>query len=869
MNILTLQGSPRTKGDSIWIAKEDKSATEAAGHEVVLVPAALIYYFTLSTQIQKPVQRFYSVKKPTNMKKRSAAFIALAKGYFVCNLILILGIFAFFLSEAKAQDLLQLKKLWQEPTQEYRMKTWWFFGYERTDDEGIKDDVEALKDAGFGGVVYYDQNHAKDARANGAEDAFSLEWWRHLQLAASEAKRVGLSFELNISNGYCAGGRWIDPEHAMQRVASAEAIATMGSDGQWIIESGDTAISGPEGYVRDIALIAIPYQEDGKMHHITARYNAKGKGRNGAMQGPGSVSAKFTGYGFETLPDIGTLQVSDDSTTWRDVVTLQPMYRSQGGYFVRTNAFPATEGRYWRINYTGDQRLKEWHVGSAPKLDRWEERAALQSDFAEAELTPAYDADEIIHPINMKDVKVGQRYRLLRLAAVLTNAKSKHGRQNLLGYECDKLSEEAANLHWDSYIQVLLDSLPRGTVSGITMDSHEGGSQNWTPRMLDEFRQRQGYDFTPYLPTLAGYIVESTERTEQVLYDYRQTIAQLIQEKYFGTFQRRALEQGLTFTAQAIGNALCITGDAISVKQAVEKPQGEFWAYQQQGAYDVKDCSSAAHLYGKPIASAEAMTDAKYTNTPADLHRVASIAFSMGAQEFVVCATPHIPYAETPSQPYNPNRDYAINRSNPRWNDLKPVWLQAARSMVMLRQGKAAPDVLIFLGDDVPIKTITSRLPQSIDGLDWDVCTGDALKHRLQAKDGRLTTPDGIEYKALLIADKAHINAESQAQIDAFRKAGVPILRSGESIARPLEILTHRESVTHTHRKTADSELFYLANLEDAATTVRFRLQDTPKKVSVWHNLTGRRHTLTSNNDSTFTLTLHPCESVCLTYVGR
>ena len=745
------------------------------------------------------------------------------------------------------------------------MKTWWFFGYERTDDAGIMADVESLRDAGFGGVVYYDQNHAKDARANGAEDAFSPEWWRHLRLAATEAKRAGLSFELNISNGYCAGGRWIDPEHAMQRVACAEAIATMGSDGQWMIESGDTTISGPEGYVRDIALIAIPYREDGKMRHITARYNAKGKGRNGAMQGPLSASAEFTGYSFETLPDIGTLQVSDDSTTWRDVVTLQPMYRSQGGYFVRTNAFPATEGRYWRINYTGDTKLKDWHVGSAAKLDHWEERAALHSDFAEEERTPAYDADEIIHPLNIKDVQVGQKVRLMRLAAVLTGAKSKHGRQNLLGYECDKLSEEAANLHWDSYVQMLLDSLPQGAVSGITMDSHEGGSQNWTPRTLDEFRQRQGYDFTPYLPTLAGYIVESVGRTEQVLYDYRQTIAQLIQEKYFDTFQRRASEQGLTFTAQAIGNALCITGDAISVKQAVDKPQGEFWAYQRQGAYDVKDCSSAAHLYGKPIASAEAMTDCEYRHTPADLHRVASIAFSMGAQEFVVCATPHIPYEHT-AEPYVAGREYAINRSNPHWEQMKPVWLQAARSMVMLRQGKAAPDVLIFLGDDVPIKTITNRLPKDIDDLDWDVCTGDALIHRLQVKDGRLVTPDGVEYKALLIADKAHVNAESQAQIEAFRKAGVPILRSGESIVRPLEILTQRESVVHTHRKTSFGELFYLANLEDTATTVRFRLQDNPRKVNVWRNLTGSRHTLKSNNDGTFTLTLQPCESVFMDY---
>ena len=777
-----------------------------------------------------------------------------------------------------------LEKLWRNPTRDYRMKTWWFFGFEHTSDEGITADVKALSKAGFGGVVYYDQNHANDPKANGAEDAFSPEWWRHLRFAAAEARRNGLTFELNISNGYCAGGKWIDPEHAMQRVKAAEMVMVKGSDGEWLTERGDLNILGPEGYVSDIALIAMPCRDDGKMRHVTARYNAKGKGRNGAMQGPlGKNGDNFTGYGFTTLPDVGTLQVSDDSTVWRDVATLGPMYRSQGGYFVRTTAFPATEGKFWRVCPVGDASLKEWHVGGEAMLDRWEERTALHSDFAEGEETPDYLPSEVVNPqenvvclkpsmamvenpaVILPSDSANTKWRIIRLASVMTGAKSKHGRQNLIGYECDKLSEEAANLHWNSYIQVLLDSLPTGTVSGITMDSHEGGSQNWTPRMLEEFHKRQGYDFSPFLPVLAGYVVESTEKTEQVLYDYRQTINALIRDNYFGTFQRRAEQQGLDFTAQAIGNALCITGDAISVKQVVGKPQGEFWTYQRQGAYDVKDCSSAAHLYGKPVASAEAMTDCEYKDTPADLHRVAGIAFSMGAQEMVVCATPHIPLART-DKPYIAGREYAINRSNPKWRQMKPVWEQAARSMVMLRQGKAAPDVLIFIGDDVPIKTISSRLPDGIGQLDWDVCTGDALKNRLVAKDGKLCTPDGVEYRALLIADKAHACRETQKLIDGFMEAGVPVLCSGESIVPPLQMEEGMEAVVHTHRKTENEELFYIANIEDEETPIRFRLQAMPQKVCVWHNLSGKKRYLKCQEDGSFSLTLKPCESVFLTF---
>ena len=269
-----------------------------------------------------------------------------------------------------------LQQLWQNPTNDYRVKTWWFFGYEHTTDEGITADVEALRNAGFGGVVYYDQNHRStkapskqeqsQARLNSAEreearpevknlpdgtpdEGFSPEWWHHLRFAASEARRVGLSFEINISNGYCAGGRWIDADHAMQRVACGKLRVTGGKK----ISAELPAITGPEGYVRDIAVLAVPYRGDGRMRHVTVRYAAHGKGRNGAMQGPGIVGGdgSFSGYGFKALPDVGTLQVSNDSLTWRDVVTLEVMYRSQGVYPVRTNAFKATAGRYWRIKH--------------------------------------------------------------------------------------------------------------------------------------------------------------------------------------------------------------------------------------------------------------------------------------------------------------------------------------------------------------------------------------------------------------------------------------------------------------------------------------------------------------------------------------
>lgn len=721
-----------------------------------------------------------------------------------------------------------------------QMKTWWFFGYERTTNEGISADIKALKEVGFSGVVYYDQNHAKDARSNGAEDGFSSEWWKHLRYAAEEAKNADMTFEINLSNGYVAGGAWIDATHAMKRVVSADTIISAKGKQRFSLPK----IQGRDGYANDISILAIPYKDDGMMRHITAQYPAKGKGRNGAMQIPGK-SDTFMGAKFETMPDIGTLQVSDDSITWRSVVTLENMYSSQGGYYIRTNAFPATKGRFWRIDYTGNLRLKNWSVGTEALADRWEEKAALQSDFIENSELINYTSDEIIAPESVIDLTAlvdeegnvewnvpEGKWRIIRFASVLTDAKTKHGRQNLLGYECDKLSREAAELHWNSYAQIIIDSLNgngQKLIEGVTMDSHEGGSQNWTPLMLDEFKERRGYDLRRYLPVLAGYVMESREKTEQVLRDLRLTISDCMRDNYYGTFQRKASENGLHFTAQAIGNALCITGDAIATKKVVEKPQGEFWTYQQTGAYDIKDCSSAAHLYGKKIASAEAMTDAEYKDSPLDLKRVADIAFSMGAQEFVVCATPHIP--DVKATRYVSGREYAINRSNPQWKNFKPIWREINKTMKTLRKGKAAPDVLIYLGDDVPVKTLTHRLPKDIDELDWDVCTGDALQNRITAtEDGLLTTPDSVIYKALIIEDGIYVSPESQKKIEQLRSAGVRILKNGASIVRPLLITEGKDSIVHTHRIIDDKDVFFIANITEKNVTVRYSFNDEKKK---------------------------------------
>ena len=102
--------------------------------------------------------------------------------------------------------------------------------------------------------------------------------------------------------------------------------------------------------------------------------------------------------------------------------------------------------------------------------------------------------------------------------------------------------------YWDGGIQPILDKLGKevgSTFKNCIIDSYEVGCNNWTKGFEKEFERLRGYDCWPYLPTLAGYYVESGEITERFLWDFRRTIGDLISENYYHYFAERCHKVGL------------------------------------------------------------------------------------------------------------------------------------------------------------------------------------------------------------------------------------------------------------------------------------------------------------------------------------
>ncbi len=789
-----------------------------------------------------------------------------------------------------------------------RTKVWWFHGETETTREGITADLEAFKEAGVGGVIYYDQIHGD---GKGASAIFSPDWWEDLKFSAAEAKRLGLTFEINLSNGFVAGGLWITKEMSMKRLCQSQVVVAGGqtyndvlpapaNDEFWDIKT--LAFPVPEGVKwEEKTLIEekVKFDQPAQLTYdfgkpFTARsltyseYNLS-KHPVAAMNWPGPSADHFYGDGYLQMPPIGQLEASDDGQNWKVVRDIPTLYNIH--HRVKTIAFKAVTARYFRLNLhdwnrSDGQRprtleLRQATLSSKAMTDEWENKAGVNSEYVEANHTPTYNTNEIIHPnqiIDLSDLlqtdghlkwtapSNEKEWVILRIAQTSTRGHTKHGRPGQMGLECDKMSKAAAKLQWDSFAKVIIDTLSHHNLKpmGVIMDSHEMGSNNWTHGYEHEFKTLQGYDITPYLPALLGYVVGSKEKSDEVLFHHRQTIAHLENHRYFAYLDTLAMNEGVLFTAQATGNGQSMTSDNIAAKGAVRRPQGEFWGKHANSCYDIKEAASAAHVYGKQIASAEAYTDVKYSQTLAYFKSLADYAYAYQLNEFAVCASAYQPWLDkVPGNTAN-GREYCLNRNNTQWPLSRGFWDYQSRCAYMMRQGQPIVDLCIYLGSEVSNKLLSYRLPQIPEGYDWDVCTDDALLRILSAQQGKLKAANDMTYRVLVIERLARLTAEAEAKVEALKQQGVPVYdarKEGDyGLQAFLQQLPLCPDAAYTsanqpdnrlffaHRSTHDAEIYFFDNHSQDVFSQSIVLRNSQGKTAeYWNPDNGQRYALTTN----------------------
>ena len=131
-------------------------------------------------------------------------------------------------------------------------------------------------------------------------------------------------------------------------------------------------------------------------------------------------------------------------------------------------------------------------------------------------------------------------------------------------------------------------------------DSWECGGMNWTDKFAEEFKQYRGYDLLPYLPVVAGYIVEDVPTSNAFLADFRKTLGDLVAHNHYARFQEHAHKYNLGIQPESAGPHAGPL-DGIKNYGYSDIVMSEFWSPSPhrpnpEDRFFLKQASSAAHL---------------------------------------------------------------------------------------------------------------------------------------------------------------------------------------------------------------------------------------------------------------------------------
>jgi hypothetical protein len=221
-------------------------------------------------------------------------------------------------------------------------------------------------------------------------------------------------------------------------------------------------------------------------------------------------------------------------------------------------------------------------------------------------------------------------------------------------------------------------------------DSYEvddaAGQADWTPLLLDEFQRRRGYDLRRELPAL--FANEDSERSARVLTDYRETISDLLLDRFTAEWRSWAGRRGKVVRNQAHGSPASI----LDLYAASDIPETE-----GVGIYRIKWASSAANVTGKRLVAAEAATwlNEHFLSTLADVRSAVDRYFTGGVNHVVYHGTAYSP----PGDPWPGWLFYAsvhFQPTNTWWGDLAALNRYVTRVQSFLQSGEPDNDVLLY-----------------------------------------------------------------------------------------------------------------------------------------------------------------------------
>lgn len=698
-----------------------------------------------------------------------------------------------------------LEASFQSPPDSVKPGVYWYWLNEHISKEGITKDLEAMAQVGIGEAFI--GNIYEEGRISGNIQTLTAEWFDAMRFAIQEGHRLGIKIGLFNSPGWSqSGGPWVTSDNSMRYLSYVSKKVSGGEKVQLYIPVNSSSF-------QDVATLAYPNYVSGPIIYNSVKSACSVRGIENLVDGVKETISCFRNKSHDSVDIDFELK---DASTIRSI-TIYPVERAFGTtckvkyyvdgeyklikseYFDRINvshqlgptpdgplvlSFKGVKSNRFRISLLdlpANFEIKEIELSSEVKVEKITEKLLNKLPNTSNPVWNAYVWDttplsdnlnftNVSDIVNVSDyvkndtltwIAPQGNWTILRIGMLPTNTTNTPAPPKARGLEIDKMNTKAAKLHFQSFVGKIVEGLSvsdRKAVERLIVDSYEVGPQNWTDDFTQEFKERMGYDPTPWLPVVCGNIVGSEEESNRFLWDLRRVVADLIAERYVGGLKSVAHEHGMSLWLENYGH-WGYPSEFLYYGGMSDDIGGEFWAGSPPGT-ECKAAASAGHIYGKNKIYAESYTSSGnyFGWSPANLKKKGDWSYTEGINQVIMHVYIHQPY-EDRIPGVNAWFGIEFNRHN-TWFKQAKEWIDyQKRCSFLLQQGIPVNDVCIFIGEDAPIMDGWKDI--KMDGYSYDFINSDVIINRLSVKNGKFRLPNGVEYAAMVLPPLTSMRPET------------------------------------------------------------------------------------------------------------